>query len=114
MAESICSTCKGYLSGVSVTSYSGKMCICNYQVMSPKIPGYSTIQLPKSSKYTITINCDDADELEAITKAVHNKRKLDELYDEVFRPAIKYGQNAEEVTAFEQVWEKVNEYLNED
>lgn len=64
-------------------------------------------------KYTIIVKCEDREDLKAITNAEKNQLKLDCLYDEVFRPVIKYGENKEEVEAFEKVWEKLNDYLQE-
>ena len=64
-------------------------------------------------EYTITVKCEDEFERIAIVNAVKNKRKLDEIYDEVFRPVIKYGDNEDLATSYVTVWEKLSEYLNE-
>lgn len=63
-------------------------------------------------KYTITVECEDKFERDAIIDAVANKVKLDSIYDEVFRPVIKYSEDDEESLAFQKVWEKLNDYLN--
>lgn len=45
---------------------------------------------------------------------MHLYRKFyNELYDEVFRPVIKYGNDAAEVEGFELVWEKISEFIKE-
>jgi cytochrome c556 len=62
-------------------------------------------------KYTITAECEDDFDREAITDAVKNKLVIEQLYDEVFRPVIKYSEDAGEVAAYETVWENVKEYL---
>lgn len=65
-------------------------------------------------KYTITISTDDNFERDAIMQAVENKLKLDNIYNDIFRPVIKYSVNEKEIEAFELVWEKLNIYLSED
>lgn len=64
-------------------------------------------------KYNITIECEDDFEVEAITNAVKNKLILDGIYDDVFRPIIKYSEDEKEVEAFEKVWSKLSEYLKD-
>jgi len=64
-------------------------------------------------KYEITVRTDDEFERDAIMQAVGNKLKLEGLYDEVFRRVIKYGQDEKEIEAYEMVWKKVTEYLEE-
>ena len=63
-------------------------------------------------KFTITIQCEDEEELKIITSARKNSRIVGELYWNVFRNRIKHG-NAEESKMYEIVWEKVNEYIEE-
>jgi len=63
-------------------------------------------------KFTITIQCEDEEELKIITSARKNSRIVGELYWNVFRNRIKHG-NAEESKMYEIVWEKVNEYIKE-
>jgi len=62
-------------------------------------------------KYRITVETEDEFERQAIINAVKNKVLIDGLYDEVFRPVIKYGDNEEEIEWFIKVWEKVSDYL---
>lgn len=64
-------------------------------------------------KYTITAECEDDFDKEAITDAVKNKLTLEQLYDEVFRPVIKYNEDEKIVAAFETVWEDVKDYLEQ-
>jgi hypothetical protein len=64
-------------------------------------------------KYTITVECEDDFDREAITDAVKNKLVIEQLYDEVFRPVIKYGENEDLAIAYSEVWEKVKEYLEQ-
>ena len=63
-------------------------------------------------KYQITVNCEDEDELKIITNARKNSQIVGELYWNVFRNRIKHG-NQEESKMYETVWEKVNEYIEE-
>lgn len=63
-------------------------------------------------KYTIQIQCEDEDELRIITSARKNSQIVGELYWNVFRNKIKHG-NEEESIMYETVWEKVNEYIEE-
>ncbi len=63
-------------------------------------------------KYTITIECEDEEELKIITNARKNSQIVGELYWNVFRNKIKHG-NAEESEMYATVWEKVNEYIEE-
>jgi hypothetical protein len=62
-------------------------------------------------KYTITVETEDEFERIAIINAVKNKLLIDELYNEVFRPVIKYSEDEKEIEYFLKVWEKVSEYL---
>jgi hypothetical protein len=63
-------------------------------------------------KFTITIQCEDEEELKIITSARKNSQIVGELYWNVFRNKIKHG-NQEESKMYETVWEKVNEYIEE-
>jgi predicted kinase len=63
-------------------------------------------------KYRMVITCDSEEELEAITYAMKNKAKVDCMYDDVFRPIIKYSENEREVKAFRLVWETLKDYLD--
>lgn len=63
-------------------------------------------------KYIIQVECEDEDELKIITNARKNSRIVGELYWNVFRNRIKHG-NQEESKMYEIVWEKVNEYIEE-
>lgn len=63
-------------------------------------------------KHSITIECEDEEELKIITNARKNSQIVGELYWNVFRNKIKHG-SAEESKIYETVWEKVNEYIEE-
>lgn len=63
-------------------------------------------------KFTITIQCEDEEELKIITNARKNAQIVGELYWNVFRNKIKHG-NEEESKMYETVWEEVNEYIEE-
>lgn len=63
-------------------------------------------------KYSITVTCEDEEELKIITNARKNSRIIGELYWNVFRNKIKHG-NEEESIMYEIAWEKVNEYIFE-
>ena len=62
-------------------------------------------------KYTVTIECDDDDDFKIITSAKSNYYLLEGLYDECFRPKIKYGDEVES-EAFEKVWPVVFNYID--
>lgn len=63
-------------------------------------------------KYRITIETDDDFERIAVMDAVRNKLLIDQIYDAVFRPVIKYGENKKEIKAYEMVWKELDQYLN--
>jgi hypothetical protein len=63
-------------------------------------------------KYTITIETEEEFERQAICDAVKNKLLLESIYDDVFRPVIKYSEDEKEVEAYTKVWEVLNEYLS--
>lgn len=66
-------------------------------------------------KATLEFNLpEDKEEMENAIKGGFNKMKIDTLYDEVFRPHIKYGTpitdgdlTDEQLTIIESIWEKV-------
>jgi hypothetical protein len=49
-------------------------------------------------------------ELTALARRYKYKQFYDDLYDEVFRPVIKYSQDESEIDAFDDVWDKVQEF----
>lgn len=63
-------------------------------------------------KYKITIETDEDFERRAIIDAVKNKVLLDGIYEAVFRPVFKYGDNQDDIDAFEKVWLKLSDYLD--
>lgn len=65
----------------------------------------------KIMKYRIIVETEDEFERMAIINAVKNKLLVDELYNDVFRPVIKYGEDEEEIEWYMKVWEKVSDYL---
>ena len=62
-------------------------------------------------KYAITIECEDEEEWKVITNARKNSQIVGELYY-VFRNKIKHGDEKES-EMYATVWEKVNEYIEE-
>ena len=62
-------------------------------------------------KYRITVETEDEFERQAIINAVKNKVLIDGLYDEVFRPVIKYGDDEEMSELYLELWEKIAAYL---
>lgn len=64
--------------------------------------------------YTILCKPEDEWETSAIVNAAKNKRLLDGIYDEVFRPIIKHGSNKSEKKAYELVWCKMYAYLEDE
>ena len=63
-------------------------------------------------KFKIVINCEDEEELKVITNARKNSQIVGELYWNVFRNKIKHGDEKES-EMYATVWEKVNEYIEE-
>lgn len=55
---------------------------------------------------------DNQDTLEAFRNAELNHRRLEGLYNEVFRPVIKYGPD-DKSHLYLEVWEDVRRYLEE-
>ena len=64
-------------------------------------------------KFKIVIECEDEEELEIIKSAKTNYFILQGLYDEVFRPVIKYSESGELIELYEDVWARVNRYIEE-
>ena len=64
-------------------------------------------------KFKITIECEDEEELEIIKSAKTNYFILQGLYDEVFRPVIKYSENGKLIEIYGDVWARVNRYIKE-
>lgn len=62
-------------------------------------------------KYVVQIECESKEDAEIITNATKNYLIVTQLYNEIFRPVIKYSEDAELVAAYETVWQKVNEYI---
>lgn len=48
----------------------------------------------------------------AFHHAIHHKLKLDTMYDEVFRPKMKYGQDSKEIEMYEKIWQEIYEHFN--
>ena len=53
-------------------------------------------------------------ELEAFADRYKNKNRVEELYNQVFRPVIRYSSDNELIKTYETVWEKVAEYLGDE
>ncbi len=66
------------------------------------------------SKHTLTISVDTDEDLIPYSNAVKNKIKLENIYNDVFRPIIKYSQDEKLVAAYELVWEKLGPYLHDE
>ena len=49
-------------------------------------------------------------ELTALAKRYKYKRFFDELYDEVFRPVIKYSDDEKLSNKYEMIWDKIQEF----
>jgi len=64
-------------------------------------------------KFTITVETEEEDELKCFVDAVANHNKLMHIYDFVFRNEIKYGLEEERIKAFEIVWAKLSNHLND-
>ena len=62
-------------------------------------------------KYLMTLECEDDFDRQAVIDCVKNKLTLECLYDDVFRPKIKYSED--QGTTWQIVWEEVERYLNE-
>jgi len=61
---------------------------------------------------------EDKEEFEATVKAMDYKVFADTIYDDVFRPILKYGSGVEEnkldVDTVEYLWNKVRDKLTDD
>jgi len=64
---------------------------------------------------------EEREDFEASCKGVHNKIKIDELYQEVFRPHFKYDAPlvGEELTSehrviLEAIWKKINLHFSDE
>jgi hypothetical protein len=55
------------------------------------------------NKFKITQIAQDKQEAEWIVSAVSNGAKIDELYNIVFRPIVKYGGDDEQVKYYEEI-----------
>ena len=67
-------------------------------------------------KQTITFECDtidDREKIEAINNCFINQRFVDEFYDEIFRPVIKYIHDDELVEIYRNLSEKLHDFLEE-
>ena len=62
--------------------------------------------------YEMTIKSEDKEDIEDAINGRKNKILIDELYNEIFRPIIKYGNDEELIKAYETVWEKLGPYLH--
>lgn len=65
-------------------------------------------------KFKLTITAEKEHELKPYLNAIKNEILLEDLYNCVFRPIIKYGQDEDEIKAYELVWEKLKEYLEDE
>jgi hypothetical protein len=63
------------------------------------------------SKYKITIEVETEEELILLAKYQTNHHLIESIYDEVFRPIIRYGEDEEVAEAYTLVWEKLDAYL---
>ncbi len=55
-------------------------------------------------------NKEDKDRYKDINRVVEYSRFYRELYDKVFRPVIKYGQDEKQAAYYEEVWQKVRQF----
>jgi hypothetical protein len=65
---------------------------------------------------SITIEMDDADEddnfeFRALTGATKNQSAIDDLYQTIFRPVIKYDDNTLKVEIYEELWDRIKEHF---
>jgi len=65
-------------------------------------------------KIKMLITCEDDFEKQAVIDCVKNKLKLESIYDDVFRPVIKYSEDEKLVEAYSLVWNFLAEYLEEE
>lgn len=67
-------------------------------------------------KKIITFECDiykNTDEMRAINNCFINQRFVDEFYDEVFRPIIKYVDDEELAEIYTGISNKLHDFLEE-
>ncbi len=58
-------------------------------------------------------NEEDKDRYKDINRVVEYSRFYHELYDEVFRPIIKYGEDETRSAMYEEVWQKIRQFQEE-
>ena len=67
------------------------------------------------SKYTLTVNCEDKEELDAYSQAMSNYLKVKTYYDEVLRPIRKYEVlTDDQAELLEKIIRKSSEHFYED
>lgn len=62
-------------------------------------------------KYSIEVECETKWEKEAIMDCERNKLIIETLYDSVFKPIIKYGDDSEMTYCANALWNKVYEHI---
>jgi len=69
-------------------------------------------------KFTFDSDSESRSEIRLATKALTNaelnQSKIDDLYDDVFRPVIKYGEDEAVAKVYEEVWVKLVEHFELD
>lgn len=57
--------------------------------------------------------CDDYQyEIDALTERYKNKIIVETLYDEVFRPVIKYSDDEKQYECYSEIWEKIHDFIS--
>lgn len=64
-------------------------------------------------KTKIIFTIEEEFEKRALLNAVKNQAIIDNIYDEIFRPVIKYSDDAKEVEVAEMLWKKCSELIGE-
>jgi hypothetical protein len=62
-------------------------------------------------KFSVKIETEDEFELKAYINATRNHVNIEELYDEVFRPVIKYGEDEDKSALYHELWLKCQEHF---
>jgi|WetSurMetagenome_2_1015567.scaffolds.fasta_scaffold1797123_1 hypothetical protein len=61
--------------------------------------------------YEFKVITEHEDDLIPFTNAIKNHYALSEIYQEVFRPVIRYSEDEAKVSRYEEVWKEVRGYL---
>lgn len=64
-------------------------------------------------KVKIEITDLEGDEVKAVLNCINNQLIIDNVWDEIFRPVIKYSDDEKKVETYQEVWDRWREYAGE-